>query len=331
LLLGEEQDGSSQREITNPDQRRFAWKHGARAMMFLMLGLAPFALLLVGVRSALRTSLPSNPSLDAVEVEVAPDVAPSAPNKSTRTRKNPQLWPSLFCFALMQPEGVEVALMMSQFAKRAGVFGCNDQVVFCHGGNVTLGSEDKGWFKTKPLAKVAMKKGNVAIPGQMTNSWLNVKLFTKVFDAMIADGRFWMYDWVVKVDPDAVFFPDRLRKHVEPFTSHKGPGALYVRNCGVNPWIHLMGAIEVFSKPAMQKYFDEKWKCESQLAWGGWGEDYYMEHCMNHLGIKYVNDYKMLGQAGCEYAPCENTWRVAFHPFKTVDAWWQCWEKSAGR
>jgi len=321
LFRGEE-GGSSQCDVANPGPRSFSWTHGARAMLFLMIGFAPFALLL----SALRTSLPRNASLDAVVIEVAPDVNGTAPNKSIPMRKNPSLWPSLFCFALMQPHGPELALMKAQFARRVGIFGCNDQAVFCHGGNVTLG----GVLKSLHIPKVAMKKGNVAIPGQMTNSWLNVELFTKVFDAMLRDGRFWLYDWVVKVDPDAVFFPDRLRKHVEPLTSHKGPGTVYIRNCGTNPWISLMGAIEVFSTPAMQKYFDEKWKCESQLSWVGWGEDYYMEHCMNHLGIKYVNDYKLLGQASCEPAPCEDSWRVAFHPFKDTHSWWDCWERSAG-
>jgi len=292
-------------------------------MLFLVLGLAPFALLL----SALRTSLPHKASLDAVVVEVTP-VNHTAPNKSIPTRKNPDMWPSLFCFALMQPQGPELSLMRSQFARRTGIFACNDQALFCHGGNVTL--DEGGSYKTLYIPKVEMKKGNVAIPGQMTNSWLNVKLFTKLFDAMIHDGRFWRYDWVVKVDPDAVFFPDRLTKHLEPFTGHKGPGALYVRNCQHNPWIHFMGAIEVFSKPAMQKYFDEKWKCESQLPWGGWGEDYYMEHCMNHLGIKYVSDHKMLGQSGCEAFPCEDSWVAAFHPFKDTHSWWDCWNRSAG-
>merc|ERR1719264_1876394 len=108
--------------------------------MFLMLGLAPFALLLVEVQSALRTSLPHNANLDAVVVEVAPIANDTSPKKSIPTRKNPSLWPSLFCFALMQPHGPEVALMKSQFARRAGIFGCNDQAVFCHGGNVTFGN-----------------------------------------------------------------------------------------------------------------------------------------------------------------------------------------------
>jgi len=331
LLLGKD-GGASQSDIANPGHCSAAWRYGTRAMLFLALACAPLALLVVGVQSTSRTSLPRSTSLDAVVEEVGPTMKkPEVGEAVVATRKNPDLWPSLFCFALMQPVGPEVALMKSQFDKRAGIFACNDQVVFCHGGNLTLAALDGGLFKTQPIPKVPMKKGNVAIAGQMTNSWLNVKLFMKVFDAMIHDGRFWMYDWVVKVDPDAVFFPDRLRKHVQPLTSHEGPGNYYIRNCGSNPWIHLMGAIEVFSKPAMQKYFNEKWKCESKLPWGGWGEDYYMEHCMDLLGIPYVNDFKQLGQSGCEYAPCTDSWRVAFHPFKTPESWWQCWDRSTGK
>mmetsp|Transcript_34230 Transcript_34230/g.66273 ORF Transcript_34230/g.66273 Transcript_34230/m.66273 type:complete len:358 (+) Transcript_34230:47-1120(+) len=329
LLLGKD-GGASQSDIANPGHCSAAWRHGTRALMFLLLGCAMFALLLVGAQLTYRASLPHSASLDAVVEEVAP-MKESPKQEVAPMRKDPKLWPSLFCFALMQPEGPEVALMKSHYDKRAGVFACNDQAVFCHGGNTTIVAVDGGMFKTKFISKVAMKKGNVAIPGQMTNSWLNVELFKKVFDAMLEDGRFWMYDWVVKVDPDAVFFPDRLRKHVEPWTPHTGPGSVYVRNCGSNPWISLMGAIEVFSKKAMQKYFDEKWKCESQLSWGGWGEDYYMEHCMNLLGVDSVDDFKLLGQAGCEFAPCTDSWRVAFHPFKTPESWWQCWDRSTGK
>lgn len=338
-ILFPDEGTESQHAIANACQHSFAWKQRARAMVFLVLGFAPLALLLLGVQPALHTGVLWKASADAIVVKVAPvmsdtaaKVAPvtseTAANKSIPARKHPSLWPSLFCFALMQSHGPELDLMKSQFNKRAGIFGCNDQAVFCDGGNITLGPWDNGVFTTLPVPKVAMKKGNVAIPGQMTNSWLNVELFNNVFNAMLQDGRFWMYDWVVKVDPDAVFFPDRLRKHVEPLTPRNGPGELYIRNCGVNPYIHLMGAIEVFSTPAMQKYFDEKWKCESKLQWGGWGEDYYMEHCMALLKVNFVNDFKLLGQSGCEFANCENSWRAAFHPFKTVDAWWECWERS---
>merc|ERR1712110_335013 len=145
----------------------------------------------------------------------------------------------------MQAQGPELALMKSQFKRRAGIFACNDQAVFCDGGRIVLGPMANGTFRTLPVAKVLMTKGNVAIPWQMTNSWLNTKMFMKVFLAMMDDGRFWSYDWVVKADPDAVFFPDRLRKHVKHLT---GPDAVYIRNCGKNPYIQLLGAIEVFSK-----------------------------------------------------------------------------------
>mmetsp|Transcript_114592 Transcript_114592/g.228044 ORF Transcript_114592/g.228044 Transcript_114592/m.228044 type:complete len:455 (-) Transcript_114592:238-1602(-) len=258
---------------------------------------------------------------------IATTTATSTTSTAITLPQTPKL-PSLFCFALVMPQGPELALIKSHFMRRAGIFGCNDQVVFSSGGHIALGVAGNTTFHTLPVPKVVMTKGNVAIPGQTTNSWLNTKLFTKVFEAMLHDGRFWMHDWVVKVDPDAVFFPDRLRKHIAPLSGRNGTGALYVRNCGKNPYIHLMGAIEVFSKKAMQAYFDSKWKCESQLSWQGWGEDYYMEHCLNHLGVRYVNDYKLLGQASCEFAPCQNGWVAAFHPFKDVNSWWDCWNKS---
>jgi hypothetical protein len=163
------------------------------------------------------------------------------------TRKKPSEWPALFCIAHMMPHGPELALMKSHFTRGVGIFACNDQAVFCSGGRIALGGTGDSTFHTLPVPNIKMSKGNVAIPGQTTNSWLNTKLFTKVFEAML-HGRFWAYDWVIKVDPDAVFFPDRLREHVAPLTVRAGPDAdaVYIRNCPKNPYIHLMGAIEVF-------------------------------------------------------------------------------------
>merc|ERR1712079_918960 len=114
------------------------------------------------------------------------------------TRKKPSEWPSLFCFAVMMPHGPELALMKSHLKRGVGVFACNDQAVFCSGGRIALGSTGNSMFHTLPVPNMKMRKGNVAIPGQMTNSWLNSKFFTKVFEAMLHDGRFWAHDWVIK-------------------------------------------------------------------------------------------------------------------------------------
>merc|ERR1712048_321192 len=78
-------------------------------------------------------------------------------------------------------------------------------------------------------------------------------LFMKVWDAIIDKGDYVYYDWVAKVDPDAVLMPDRLRLHVAPHTNtgdHED--RLFFVNCNAWPdaptFPMMYGALEVFSR-----------------------------------------------------------------------------------
>merc|ERR1719330_155219 len=66
------------------------------------------------------------------------------------------------------------------------------------------------------------------------NSWIFMALWKKVID----DQEYRSYRWVIKVDPDTVFFPDRL---VPILRGH--PDAHYFSNCKLG----LHGPLEVFS------------------------------------------------------------------------------------
>merc|ERR1719166_870958 len=59
---------------------------------------------------------------------------------------------------------------------------------------------------------------------------LNTRIFMNAWDYLDRDGRFRNYDWVVKVDPDAVFFPSRLREHLDAKAPHKKVN-MYFMNC----------------------------------------------------------------------------------------------------
>merc|ERR1712218_22448 len=161
--------------------------------------------------------------------------------------------------------------------------------------------------------------------GQTTNSWLNTQVFINAFDTILSDSRkrVWHHDWLVKVDPDAVFFPDRLRLHLKPHT----PGCLYLTNCN-HGGPQLYGALEVYSKQAMGLYKDQSWRCKGMPGKEGWGEDSYFRKCMDLLGVGMIADYALVGDGRCMYAPCTDGWRAAFHPFKDVGAWFWCYDQS---
>merc|ERR1711933_301046 len=89
-----------------------------------------------------------------------------------------------------------------------------------------------GSIKSVEIASPLVGKGSLVVPGQTTNSWLNTKVFMKAWDVVISRKDYLEQSWVVKVDPDAVFFPQRLRVHLAPHTVIGGKSPpIYVANC----------------------------------------------------------------------------------------------------
>lgn len=233
--------------------------------------------------------------------------------------------PSLLCFAVMRSGTNEEALIKAQLHAQVGIFDCDEYIVISNE-LVTLGVNRTGghvhtWQNPAP----ALPMGNLGA-GAITNSWLNTEVFINAIDTILSDSRHrvWKYDWLVKLDPDAVFFPDRLREHLKDHT----PSNVYFTNCNIGiP--RLYGSIEVFSQQAMKTYSYNSWKCK-QMNWHGWGEDSYFQKCMDAIGVGMVADYTLVGDARCLYAPCTDKWRAAFHPFKDVHSWFWCHESSTG-
>merc|ERR1711860_344804 len=88
---------------------------------------------------------------------------------------------------------------------------------------ISLGNLPKGgtWKRNGPVRTVKINAGTAT----------GVKLFTRVWEAVKKDGRYRNNDWTVKISPDTVLLPGRLRVHLKDKTFH---GALqYVINCNV--------------------------------------------------------------------------------------------------
>merc|ERR550525_391885 len=85
-----------------------------------------------------------------------------------------------------------------------------------------------------------------------------------------------------------------LRQHMAP---HIGEN-VYVVNCNKFPsspnFPMMFGAVEIFSSAAMIAYAAGSWKCGQDLPWGGWGEDYYMTHCLDYLGVGRISDFSVV-------------------------------------
>jgi len=235
-------------------------------------------------------------------------------------------WPSLYCFSLLQTTGYESGLLTEQAKHGAGIFGC-DGFTFVANGVISLGT---------PLGAtqevITVQIDTVAVGVSQDGTAANTLLFMKAWDEIIKQQRFRDYDWTVKVDPDAVLIPSRLRDHMRPFTGQN----VYVVNCNKVPgspnFPMMFGALEVFSNKAMDAYAAGSGVCGKDFwpSWQQWGEDYYMTHCLDHLGVGRISDFGVLGDNMCTGANCKDGWVSSFHPFKSIETWMQCWNDVHG-
>merc|ERR1712241_1483155 len=62
-----------------------------------------------------------------------------------------------------------------------------------------------------------------------------------------------------------------------------------------------------------------------------WGEDYFMTHCLDHIGVGRISDFASVGDNVCTGGSCADQYFSAFHPFKTADLWQTCWDQAHGK
>jgi len=237
---------------------------------------------------------------------------------------------TLFCWSVVRVEGYEPALVEKQYWNKASIFECDEYSLYSNGGVVQVGD-----FTTIEIPAHEVKLGDLSKAGTTTSSWLNTMIFMKAWDLVLQDGKWWAHEWTVKVDPDAVFFPHRLKVKLYNYYAAEevnGP-ALFVANCD-RSWngqpysLKLFGSLEVFTRNALGMYKAHGAECKEDLDWHGWGEDMYMQNCMQKMNVGVINGVSFLGDNRCYGAPCSDTTKVAFHDFKDIGGWLSCWGAS---
>jgi len=227
---------------------------------------------------------------------------------------------SLLCVSLVLPWGYEHGLLRMQYNKGASIFACDEYAVYS---NVS--------FEIAPAVVTGVVHTNLFCPlGGKFMTVLNTPVFLKVWAKVIEDGRFRFHDWTLKVDPDAVFFPSRLRqltrRHPE---SQQG---VYLNNCQFG----LHGPVEVFSRDAVLAFALGRDRCRRHFhkVCNGpcqFGEDMYMDRCLNEvLKVRRENEYSLLLEDHCDppkgWDSCTDDTVAAFHPFKNKTGYEKCWE-----
>jgi len=208
------------------------------------------------------------------------------------------------------------------------LFACNDFLVIAQE-EISIGKDDCGVERKTVQKKLPKTEKGMYGVNAMTSSWLNVPIFLICWDVVIASNKVWENDFTVKLDPDTVFFPGRLGYHMK---EHKGK-PIYTTDCrywGGDEVGNLFGSIEVLSKQAVGAYKGKRQMCKD-LDWQGWGEDYWLQHCMDAIGVGGVIIADWVTDQTCPLvtADCSDSNLIAVHPKKDAGEWWECWKQSS--
>lgn len=239
-----------------------------------------------------------------VNFKVSPPSTTHAPSSTTLVGRQP----TLFCFSLMLPWGYEPSLLKMQRRHKSSIFACEATAVY------SSEEQDLGGIKTEDLGiDLHCKLGGVF------NTVMNTPIFVEVWKRLIKDAVFRHYDWTVKVDPDAVFFPERLR-HIlgsQDQASAQAGNGTFLNNCGFG----LHGPLEVLSRRALEVYGSGNSACDRPPQ-----EDVYLQKCLLALGVTQVNRFNLLAEDHChfkEWKACKSG-HVSFHPFKKIKDYEKC-------
>jgi len=235
--------------------------------------------------------------------------------------------PSLFCWSLFQTTSYEMGIIQNQLKQDSGIFQCDDYALLSTDKVTDMGKTADG----KVLKTINIEKAEITKTVDGTAG--NAKLFMNCWNAIIEDGRWKYHAWIIKVDPDAVIIPDRVRDHLKSHIMEN----VYVVNCNAFPespnFPMMYGSVEIFSFEAIDTYSRRFGSCLEDMGsmLGMWGEDYYMTHCLDHIGVGRISDFGSVGDNVCKGGSCGDPYFSAFHPYKSVDSWQQCWDEAHGK
>mmetsp|Transcript_115650 Transcript_115650/g.338265 ORF Transcript_115650/g.338265 Transcript_115650/m.338265 type:complete len:298 (-) Transcript_115650:40-933(-) len=226
--------------------------------------------------------------------------------------------PSLFCFSVVRP-GPEAELLRLHLEVPM-LAGCDAYAVYS---NVSM-MELMGVQGAMVLQQIGHGSSFVqAVNGSMdvgmegypaenpkTFSASNTPIFKQAWRALFATGARKRYDWVVKVDPDTILFPDRLRTILRGYH----PEEMAVLFDGGDLCKTGMGGIVVLSRTVVdvfEKFADFFLNVPVQREDG----------LLSAITDKMLHA-KVIKEPNLVLNPvlhgCHASWKAAYHPFKAV-------------
>jgi len=240
---------------------------------------------------------------------------------------------TLFCFEVYAKDtgstkkDHSLELIEAQYQQGTSIFACDDKMVFSDV-PITIG----GAVKAVVIDMPHLEKR------KSTGSWVNSPAFQSAWSYIKDDGRWANFGWTVKVDPDAVFLPDRLRLKLSG--QKVSESGVYFTNCE-HVSFGLFGSIEVISKNAVGNLLANLDTCKNNPEINNvtYGEDLFAQKCMNSVGVSNIEDFYVVTDGVCDaiavqaatkakkkvvHLPDCTMGTAAFHPLKTVPAYLKC-------
>lgn len=268
--------------------------------------------------------------------------------------------PGLFCFeAFMIDAGkpkypvYDLELVKTQLHTKTSIFGCADWRVFA----------DKAVELSPGNPGPALYTVQVDTPHwemrKMNGHWINGPQFISIWTHIKKHRLHEPYQWTVKVDADAVFFPQRLTARLaDQPVPKKG---LYITNCKHSSDA-FFGALEVMSRDAVTNFLANLTFCRKTLNWTFptevYGEDKFFQRCCEKSGVETAEDLSIIQDNLCaavykqrkiaekqkkkkmtdenlwdlvDIPKCHNTSGIAFHPLPSPDDYFACLEAAQRR
>jgi hypothetical protein len=275
--------------------------------------------------------------VDGTCLEHLPPKTPSKKSQVTYSQN------TLFCWEFyMDDTGTtvknpELDIMRTQLFLGASIFGCEAYRVY---------SDVRTWIAPDKVytTKVEDVNGDFHFAKRKkAGTWVNSNMHIAAWKLIKDEGAWDKYDWTIKSDIDAIFIPIRLRNKLGQV--EVTDNGIYLENC---KWEYygFFGALEVISHDGVGTLINNLDDCkaslnykEGQKSTGNqpWGEDLFVQRCMDLQGVDKVAAYDISTDAACQaYRPkdqrkntkwkpdCATTKTAGIHHFKKPADYFEC-------
>ena len=217
-------------------------------------------------------------------------------------------------------------IVRHQLRSQTGICACTQHHVFC------TGDDCAGlWFGARRFTAIDTRVHESARRGPQGHL-LNSAAFASAWWHIKERADLQAYDWTVKVDPDTVFFPCRLQRHLHSvFASLENPEqVVYLTSCRS----HLSGAIEVLSRRAVSRLVRSVSAGDPSSLQEFHPQASWLQETLRLAGVPSIEDRALCPDARCsggtESEPepdCAQN-PISFHPLRDLGSWTQCWHAS---